>query len=926
MAFNWDKLSKAQRDYPKPKFALSYIDKLLKKNPGNPYLTTWRADVSLQLQSQPEAVAKSLQDVCQHKSTLQDEQLLQYAYRLIVEATLRSNPQLDRISTVGNEGVKAWQNAAGLKTTKKDRKDIWNALFTTAMRHGCWDDVRTAIVKYRAEGASSDKLTYYTQIFAQQMSAEQKIRASQATGVADRMAEIQLGVALKQMKDAYERPESDPISVKDIRDLRFMAKIYARQGKCAELLKLWKAPPAHLQPVVEKHALDISLLTVDMLASAQQHELLENHILDLIENAITSRSKDDSEPLRQLCSARANIWTYLLDASTKLYSPEESKNKIALVKDRVFAPDILKLDRPLCLVRLILRIYLGESLLQDCKDFWKQFSRIPSCFTDLRRAVEKMSDQGRADFLTYIEEDMIATKPSTEDSQSKLEEWTRAEICVLKFTYLITVSLTASRPSTETLESLVERASKVSQMLPKDPDPIMLIAYCLNNMHHQNTGLSDASDLNSRFLLQATMLVRVAVERDTEKENRPLALLAARLHLSLGLGRVAFQLWKHVKVKEMLVDTLSPYLLSRVALTQPFDVQHHQGFSADKELKHVVDTIDRMRKVQEDLIFRDIKRFHWDSAMDLISMNEKLTSSLTRHASILERRRIGRLKGEPAGDLPDVHHRSAQSVSDNIDRSVFPAYEHSDVHRPYSFLMPADIPSVDYALTHSHNRESVSKILFREGLPSNWTPSAALSNTANETAAERLISENFWHPTSTLLYSALNPDTKVDTKHFTALTTHLAQLRQDQEKLIVSTPTGADPVDEPTMIHENQLIAAYSALEALRALLRLANEIKERVVQSKTPHPMKAQVPKDWAKEIDAEVKGAFEAIGRVANSYINLLQKRGVVAIKAQVRWGKTGEALRELVSEDDVEHYAREYADAAVEAWKGVLAVKLK
>lgn len=64
-----------------------------------------------------------------------------------------------------------------------------------------------AIVKYRAEAASSDKLTYYTQIFAQQMSAEQKIEASSATGVADRMAEIQLGVALRQMKDAYERPE-----------------------------------------------------------------------------------------------------------------------------------------------------------------------------------------------------------------------------------------------------------------------------------------------------------------------------------------------------------------------------------------------------------------------------------------------------------------------------------------------------------------------------------------------------------------------------------------------------------------------------------------------------------------------------------------------------------------------------------------------
>jgi len=95
------------------------------------------------LQSQPEAVAKSLRDVCQNKSTLQDELLLEYAYRLIVEATLRSNPKLDHINTVGNEGLKAWQNAAILKTTKKGRKDIWDALFTTAMRQGCWDDART---------------------------------------------------------------------------------------------------------------------------------------------------------------------------------------------------------------------------------------------------------------------------------------------------------------------------------------------------------------------------------------------------------------------------------------------------------------------------------------------------------------------------------------------------------------------------------------------------------------------------------------------------------------------------------------------------------------------------------------------------------------------------------------------------------------
>lgn len=236
------------------------------------------------------------------------------------------------------------------------------------------------------------------------------------------------------------------------------------------------------------------------------------------------------------------------------------------------------------------------------------------------------------------------------------------------------------------------------------------------------------------------------------------------------------------------------------------------------------------------------------------------------------------------------------------------------------------MPSRDYLLTRDHNRESVSKLLYRDGLPANWTPAAGPENTTGETPAERLISENFWHPVSTLLYSALNPDAKIDAKCFTALITNLKKLRQDQEKLIVTTPTGKDPVDDPTMVHENMLIASYSALEVLRALPRLTNEIKEKVVQSKTPHPLKSQVPKDWAKAIEAEVKGAYEAIGKVANSYIDLLQKRGVVAIKAQVRWGATGAALKELISDDDVEHYAKEYVDSAVEAWKGVLQVKLK
>jgi hypothetical protein len=45
MAFNsWDKLAKAQRDYPNPKYAGAVADKATKKDPKNPYLMVFRAN------------------------------------------------------------------------------------------------------------------------------------------------------------------------------------------------------------------------------------------------------------------------------------------------------------------------------------------------------------------------------------------------------------------------------------------------------------------------------------------------------------------------------------------------------------------------------------------------------------------------------------------------------------------------------------------------------------------------------------------------------------------------------------------------------------------------------------------------------------------------------------------------------------------
>ena len=136
----------------------------------------------------------------------------------------KADPKNVNISSVGTEGVKAWQNAATNCKTKRDRKELWDSFFDAAIREDCWEDVRIvcniqplqyhthvltmyqAVIKYRAEGSASDKTTYYTQILAQQLSGDQKAQAAALKGVTDMSAQIQLSVALKQMKDAFERP------------------------------------------------------------------------------------------------------------------------------------------------------------------------------------------------------------------------------------------------------------------------------------------------------------------------------------------------------------------------------------------------------------------------------------------------------------------------------------------------------------------------------------------------------------------------------------------------------------------------------------------------------------------------------------------------------------------------------------------------
>lgn len=231
----------------------------------------------------------------------------------------------------------------------------------------------------------------------------------------------------------------------------------------------------------------------------------------------------------------------------------------------------------------------------------------------------------------------------------------------MKVHYLLAISL-PQHPSQDDYEDMVSKLTHFYDICPTSPDAGFLAIYTLLRLHHQiickeEGRIPFAITPNSRVLLQATMLARHLVAQDKDKQNKTMSLLAARLHLNLGLGKCAFQLYSHAKPKEMLVDTLSPYMLSQISLTHPFDVKGYQGFSADEELARASSTIERMEKKTDSYLYTNMQSFIWDQAIDTLELKRKLRLSLTKQLCNSERRRIARLKGESTEHLPAIYDK-----------------------------------------------------------------------------------------------------------------------------------------------------------------------------------------------------------------------------------------------------------------------------
>ena len=94
-----------------------------------------------------------------------------------------------------------------------------------------------------------------------------------------------------------------------------MGEIFARQGKCDELINLWNNPPAALKGLVATHQADLQSMRIRLSRESQNWSLLESECLATIENAIAQSAADpNSKAIWELCAWNNDVWVYLLSA------------------------------------------------------------------------------------------------------------------------------------------------------------------------------------------------------------------------------------------------------------------------------------------------------------------------------------------------------------------------------------------------------------------------------------------------------------------------------------------------------------------------------------------------------------------------------------------------------------------------------------
>lgn len=122
---------------------------------------------------------------------------------------------------------------------------------------------------------------------------------------------------------------------------------------------------------------------------------------------------------------------------------------------------------------------------------------------------------------------------------------------------------------------------------------------------------------------------------------------------------------------------------------------------------------------------------------------------------------------------------------------------------------------------------------------------------------------------------------------------------------------------------EAVLQVVYGRFEVLRILYRLLELL--RPVSKDRDHRLHREITVAKCDRLEGLVKEIYGLQRTWAQTLSDLLHRSGVPHIRSEMFFSETGSALKELIPNGTLDWYAKEYADSAIEALKGVLKVQL-
>ena len=130
------------------------------------------------------------------------------------------------------------------------------------------------------------------------------------------------------------------------------------------------------------------------------------------------------------------------------------------------------------------------------------------------------------------------------------------------------------------------------------------------------------------------------------------------------------------------------------------------------------------------------------------------------------------------------------------------------------------------------------------------------------------------------------------------------------------------PLEErPFPALESQVSILYGHLEVLQCVCKACDMLDRK---RKTP-PFKGVGTDKILKNLSDKASAMYKTIQEFAQAWINHYKKHGMRIVKAQARHGSVGEALKTLISDDELEVMAKVYVDGLIDTLSGVLMVKL-